>query len=203
MDTVTLTNQRFLDCYGPIMRLDELARALIRVLDDRLVENAQLKNTQVNRVIGFHWEMEYASRTLLAGQGFKMKSNPIIEMGGYTGKVWFRFEHEFRGNPIMLFKDTGYLLGVGGYSTWNGPWQETGQAFNRWETGVPRNLCTRPLAAYAFSTQLYISDFPGIDQTMLMNKLGDYPIQARETFTWECYDLKTADTRYIEYLKAL
>jgi hypothetical protein len=185
------------------MTCDELAMALIRVLDDRLVENAQLKNTRVNHVIGFHWEMEYASRVLLAGQSFKMKSDPIIDMGGYTGKLWFRFEYDFIGNPITLFKDTGYLLGVGGYSTWNGPWQETGQQFNRWETGVSRNLCTRQLAAYAFSTQFYISDFPGIDQTMLMNKMGDRPIQAHEEFTWEGYDLKTADTRYLEYLKAL
>ncbi len=202
MSTYIPNNQAFLDQYGPVMTCDELATALIQVVNDRLVDHAREKNTRVNSMIGFHWEMTYSSQSQLAERALTA-GNRIAEMGGYTGKVWFRFEYEFVGNPAMLFKDTGYLLGVGGYSTWNGPWQQAGLEFNRWETGVPHNQRTRPLAAFAFSTQFYIADFPGIDQTLIMDKISDQPIQAGSEFSWSAYDLGAADQKYIDYLKSL
>lgn len=107
------------------------------------------------------------------------------------------------GSPALLFQNTGFFLGTGGYSTWQGPWNQTGLDFNRWETGAPYNLRTRPLAAFAFACQFYIQDFPGIDQSFVMAKLSDQPILTDSRFAWEDPNLRADDVRYIDYLRSL
>lgn len=196
MSTQPLFNQAFLDCYGPIMTCEELGHALIRVLDDRLAARAQEREVRANRVIGLHWDMTY-TKTL---PYWHSADKPTA---GYVGKIWIRFAHDYVGNPGMMLRETGYRIGVGGYSTWQGPWQDRGRQFNQYEAGVPYNLRKRDMAAFAFASQFYVEDFPGIDQTFLMAKLSDQPIIVDSRFKWEVPGLEQADEDYIAYLKEL
>ena len=195
MNKIASSNQAFLDQYGPVMSCDELGSALIRAVDYRLADQAAA-GSPVNCLVGFQWDLNYTINLPCHTQDYQLTT-------GYVGRIWIRFERDYVGNPARLFQDTGFVLGQGGYSTWQGPWNQTGLEFNRWETGVPYNLRTRPLAAFAFTCQFYVQDFPGIDQSYLMAKLSDQPISTDSRFSWEDPDLRAADHDYINYLRSL
>lgn len=92
-----------------------------------------------------------------------------------------------------------FHIGTGGYSTWEGPWNEYGKTINTLEVGVPHSQ-RRELAAYSFGSQFYIIDFPGLDEYAVMEKLSDRKLPPEITRHWYADDLDNNDNDYLNFL---
>jgi hypothetical protein len=199
-----MRQKKFLAQHPPITELDDVGNAV----RDHLAMKA--KNHKIygqlidNRLLGVKLSLDH-SRIPYTGKSIKTRDWEMLKIGepdhySYSGKIWFRLAKEAGVDAHHLFDDSLFHLGGGGYSTWEGPWNEFGKEASRLEQGCPRNL-RQPLAAYSFQFQFYISDFPELDQLAIMLKLSDEQLPKKWEYYWVEPDLDANDEKYLEFLR--
>lgn len=201
------TQSKFLAAYGPIYDLQDHFNALLKFMQDRAKTQKVDGQLIDNRLLGLEVTGKLATSNYIGESvksyvnrtNFVHRKTDFQDQMGYAGNIWFRLEKEL-GDYSAFFNGSMLHVGGGGYSTWNGPWQEYGQEITKLEVGVPWAL-RRPLPAYAFNTYFYVSDFPDIDQFAIMQKLGDEELPTEIKFSWQDDDLEENDRQYLDFLK--
>lgn len=199
-----IQQRHFLKNYGPVLDFDDLGNAVVAFVDDRA--RAEIIDGQLtdNYLIGLHWTVDY---TCVAYAGHSINTRESImrqsterDTIGYAGRMWVRFARDIFRSPDQYFVGSMFHLGAGGYSTWEGPWNEYGKQISELEQGVPVGH-RRPFGTYSFSCQFYLSDFPDIDQYAIMKKLEDDAMPERHVFGWDIDGIEQEDQVYIDFLK--
>lgn len=196
--------RRFFEEQGPILDFEELGHAIVRHVNARVQEERKHGQLTGNRLLGLAWELNAVNASYV-GRSIKHRENAMRgsnerDSAGYSGKIWFRLENELHNGFDALFYGSMFHIGTGGYSTWEGPWQELGKEIYKLEVGVPWEL-RQKFAAYTFSGQFYLSDFPDLDQFAIMQKLSDEPMPAVLKFLWQEDGLEERDQFYLNQLK--
>jgi len=198
-----IMQKRFFDKQGPILDFEDLGNAVVGHINDCARAERVHGQSVDNRILGLSWRMDF-TRIPYIGKSILQREYDRLGKGGcdtvgYSGKLWVRFERELSYGFDFL---SGCMIhiGTGGYSTWEGPWQELGNSLQRHEIGVPWNL-RQPLACYTFSCQFYLSDFPDLDQMALLQKLSDGEMPKEVSFFWQEDGLEKRDQDYINFLK--
>ena len=214
MTNTTETQRLFNDKYGAVSSFDQLFGTLTTHITARVPQQATRIQSTSNRLLGLSWNISHILDHSLHLPHDAIKSvdhyshivnqkyYDINKDNVYVGTVWLRFEHEvvegscfpsiFHGSMINLF--------AGGYSTYQGPWQQHGRKINDLEHGVPWTI-RQPLAAYAYNCYFYVNDFPSIDEHAVMLKLQDASLPKSATNHWAEKGLDKRDRDYILRLK--
>lgn len=199
-----IMQRRFFEEQGEIPTFEDLGHAFVRHIDAQARAERRYGQLTDNRLLGLSFKMSYTQSAYIGKsvlqREFDQRRSGERDTVGYSGKIWLRFLHELADGFNAL---NGCMLhiGTGGYSTWEGPWQELGISLQKHEQGVPWNL-RQELACYTFSSQIYLSDFPDLDQLAIMNKLGDQGMPKNITFFWQEDGLEERDHEYITSLQA-
>lgn len=203
-------NQRaFFAEHGDINDFLDLGHAIVRHVNSRVCLEKREGGYTGNRLLGLSWTMShvnvnYVGKSILQRENHLLLSMPAMRGStepSYSGKIWLRFEKDIVGSFGALFSGSMYHIGTGGYSTWEGPWQEYGNQLQKLEFGVPWEL-RRTLSAYSFGSQFYLSDFPVLDQAAIMRKLADEHMPTAIVFDWKEDDLDEGDRDYLEFLQS-
>lgn len=209
----TLSMQKeFLHNYGPVPDLDALFYAVRDHVADKIANHKIDGQRYDNRLIGFSWKMQYTTERYSNGRSiaeecarYTSAGNTVLnDNASYSGTVFIRAAKRmlWLGSVSNLFKGSMVTLGTGGYSTYNGPWNEFGKKCNELEVGIPYSQIEH-LETYAYSNQFFLSDFPDLGQMAVMAKLSDTMLQKDITNLWEEDGLAEADKAYIEKLTNL
>lgn len=201
-----VTQRNFLSNHAEILDLDDVGDALFNHLARQLAnDNHTCWKNRPNRLLAVCLRLNYINKSRCGQSIITRECNMGIRQDedhvGYAGELFFRTQDELKQKPPTdFFKDCLFHIGAGGYSTWNGPWQNVGRQINELEQGVPWEL-RECFGAYAFAFQFYLSDFPSIGQMDLMMKLSDKTLPKSFEYYREEIDLEARDNCYMDYLR--
>jgi hypothetical protein len=183
-----MRQKAFLAKHPPITELEDVGNAVRNHLAMKAKNHRIFGQLINNRLLGVKLSLDYGNIPY-SGKSVKTCDYEMLKIGtpdhnSYSGKIWFRLAKESDSQAVEMFADSLFHLGGGGYSTWEGPWNEFGKEVSRLEQGCPRNL-RMPLAAYSFQFQFFISDFPELDQLAIMIKLSDEQLPKKCEYFWD------------------
>lgn len=131
--------------------------------------------------------------------------NPNYGEPGFKGKVWFRLDEELppRTSSVTQFFEPNVMhVGGGGYSTWEGPWNEFGTQLEKRNVGIPWGQKGK-LAAYCYDIHFFISDVPGLDHMEVMLKMQDREFESKYYFEWQRDNQAALDENMLCHLDRL
>jgi hypothetical protein len=194
---MTPTKQKILNIFGREPEtLDQLAECTIAVINSHIG----------TKVVGFQWDINYSkevSNSHSSPEGYPQnwEGKPSLPeyYGGWSGRVWIRYEKPLPSFVSDPFRATLTHTGTGGAGSYNGPWSKISSfhygyyGHKRLTAGdYPRPDC------YSWDFKIFELDWPllarAVEKAHVWSALSDTPWDRNHKYSWT--DPKTyADDR--------